>query len=49
MTFVFIPGKRTTDALFVVRKMQENYGGKEQKLHVFLWTLRRHLIEFQDR
>ena len=32
MLFDFMPGKGTTDALFVVRRMQEIYKDKEKKL-----------------
>ena len=33
MLFDFLPGKRTTDALFVVRRMQEKYRGEKKKLY----------------
>ena len=32
MQFGFMPGRRTTDALFVVRRMQEEYRDKKKKL-----------------
>ena len=36
MQFGFIPGRRTTDALYIVRRMQEEYRGKGRKLYVCL-------------
>ena len=35
MQFGFMPGRGTTDALFVVRRMQEECRGKKKKLYVF--------------
>ena len=32
MQFVFVPGKGTTLALFILRRMQEEFRGKKQKL-----------------
>ena len=34
MQFSFMPGRGTTDALFVVRRMQEEYKDKKKKLYV---------------
>ena len=34
MQFGFIPGKGTVDAIFIVRRMQEEYQKKEKKLYV---------------
>ena len=34
MQFGFMPGKSTTDALFILRRMQEEFRGKEKKLHM---------------
>ena len=34
MQFGFMPGRETTDALFVVRRMQEEYRDKKKKLHM---------------
>ena len=34
MQFGFIPGRGTTDALFVVRRMQEEYRNKKKNLHM---------------
>ena len=32
MQFGFMPGRKTTDALFIVRRMQEEYRKKDKKL-----------------
>ena len=43
--FGFTPGGRTTNALFIARKVPEEYTNKDGKLYMcFLWILRRHLI-----
>ena len=47
IVFGFIPGERTADALFIVRRMQEEYRDKRRKL--YMWILRKHLIEFHER
>ena len=49
MQFGFMPGRGTTDALFVVRIMQEEYRDKKKKLYMCLWISRKHLIEFQEK
>ena len=36
MPFGFMPVRRTTDALFVVRRMQEKYRDKKKKLYCFV-------------
>ena len=46
MQFGFMPGRGTTDTLFVVQRMQEEYRDKKKKLYCVLWILRRHLMEF---
>jgi len=33
MQFGFMKGKGTTDAIFIVRQMQENFGAKGKKLY----------------
>ena len=33
MQFGFMPGRGTTDTLFIVRRMQEKYKEKEKKLY----------------
>ena len=35
MQFGFMPGKGTTDALFILRRMQEEFRGKKKAVHVF--------------
>ena len=48
MQFGFMRGRETTDALFVVRRMQEEYRDKKKKLYMCLrrhLILKRHLIE----
>ena len=35
MQFGFMPGKGTVDAIFVVRRMQEEYLKKDKKLHMY--------------
>ena len=45
-----MPGRGTTDALFFVRKMEEEYRDKKKKRRMCaLWILRKHLIEFQEK
>ena len=34
MQFGFMPGKGTTHALFILRRMQEEFRGREKKLHM---------------
>ena len=34
MQFGFMPGKGTTDALFILRRMQEEFRGREKKLYM---------------
>ena len=34
MQFGFMPGRETTDALFIVRRMQEEYRKKDKKLYM---------------
>ena len=40
MQFGFMPGKRTVDAIFIVRRMQKEYQEKEKKLYSFTWLTR---------
>ena len=49
MQFGFMPGRGTTDALFVVRRMQDHIGIRRKSCTCVLWILRRHLIEFQKK
>ena len=48
MQFDFMPGRGTTNALLVVRRMQEEHRDKKKKLSMCLSILKRHLIEFQE-
>ena len=41
MQFGFMPGRRTTDAFFLVRRMQEEYRHKKKKLYCFVDIERR--------
>ena len=34
MRFCFMPGKGTTDALFILRRIQEKFRGREKKLYI---------------
>ena len=47
MPFGFMLGKRTTGALFIVRRMQEEYGENHKNCTCVLWIQQRLLIEFQ--
>ena len=49
MQFGFMPGGGTTDALFIVRRMQEEYRDIKKSYIRVLWILRRHLLEFHER
>ena len=43
MQFGFMPGKGTIDAVFILRRLQEEYLDKEKKLYICaLLTWRRH-------
>ena len=43
MQFGFMPGKGTTDAVFILRRLEEEYLDKEKKLYICaLLTWRRH-------
>ena len=42
MQFGFMPGKGTIDAVFILRRLREEYLDKEKKLYTLL-TWRRHL------
>ena len=39
MQFGFMPGRGTTDALFIVRRMQEEYREKDKKLYMYFVNL----------
>ena len=46
MQFGFMHGKYTTHALFILKRMQEEFRGREIKLYMCLWTSIRHLIGY---
>ena len=44
----FVPGRGTTDAIFVVRQLQEKYRAANKRLYM-AFTLRKHLTECPGR
>ena len=46
MQFGFSPGKGTTDAIFVIRQMQERHQHKGKKVYYCSLTLKRRLIGY---
>ena len=44
MQFGFMPGKGTTDAIFVVHQVQERFMDKKDLSFLLLWISRKHLI-----
>ena len=49
MQFGFRPGKGTTDAIFIIRQMQEKYREKKRNLYFAFVDLERHLTECQGK
>ena len=49
MQFGFMSGKETIDAVFILRRLQEEYLDNEKKLYVCFVTWRRHLTGSQER
>ena len=49
MQFGFTPGKSTTDAIFIVRQIQEKFISKKKTFGWLLLIWKRHLIEFHER
>ena len=51
MQFGFMPGKKTVDAIFIVRRMQEKYQKKDKKLYsiCILLTSQKLLRECQEK
>jgi len=49
MQFGFMKGKGTTDAIFVVTQMQDNFRAKDKKLHFGCVDLEKLLIGFQEK
>jgi len=50
-SFGFMKGKGTTDAIFIVRQMQEKFRAKGKKLYsiLALWIWKKLLIEFREK
>ena len=49
MQMGFMPGRGTTDAIFIMRQLLENMRGVEAIYIWYLWIVRKPLIEFQGR
>ena len=47
MQFGFMPGKRTVDAIFIVKTQQEEYQKKDKKLYMGFDDEEKALIEFR--
>ena len=49
MQFGFMPGKETVDAIFIVRRMQEEYQKKDKKLCMRFVDIEKLLMECQEK
>ena len=49
MQFGFMPGKGTVDAIFIVRRMQEEYQKRTRSCICVLLTWKKLLIECQEK
>ena len=49
MQFGFMPGQGTTDAIFILRQLQEKQLAKNRTFHLLLLTLKRHSVEYQEK
>jgi len=49
MQFGFMKRKETTDAIYIVRQMQEKFRAKGKKLHCGLWIWKKLLIGFREK
>ena len=49
MQFGFLPGRGTTDALFVARRMQKEYRDKERKSYVCYVDVEKAVIKCKER
>ena len=49
MQFGFMAGKSTTDAIFIVRQLQEKYLARNKELWMLLWIWRRPLTGFPGK
>ena len=47
--FGFVPGRGTTDAVFVVRQLQEKYLAANKRLYMAFVDLKKRLIEYLGR
>ena len=47
MQFGFMPEEGTTHALFILRRMQEEFREREQKLDLWIW--KRHLMGYHEK
>ena len=47
--FGFVPSRGTTDAIFVIRQLQEKYLAANKRLYTAFVDLRRHLTECPGR
>jgi len=49
MQFGFVPKKDTTDAIFIIRKLQEKYISVKKLFYLHSLTWKRHLIGYPER
>ena len=49
MQFGFRPGRGTTDAIFILRQLQEKYLAKQKVLYFAFVDLNKHLTVFLER
>ena len=49
MQFGFMPGKRTVDAIFIVKRMQEEYQKKDKKLYMCFVDMEKLVMECQEK
>ena len=49
MQFGFMPGKETTDAIFIMRQVQDKQQAKKDNRYYSFVELERHLIESRGR
>ena len=49
MQFGFMPGKRAVDAIFIERRMQEDYQKKDKKVCMCFVVMEKAFEEFQEK